>query len=1213
MLTQNTLTILQYNVRKSKDTVMATLLRDPDIGRYDILAIQEPWKNPFDTTTHHPAKDQFHLCYPDKDQTLPARVCFFINKRLDHSRWHFEEANRDLGSLNLRLGTEEEQRIMVHNVYNPTQTATERGSTLPLLGKALEQSSQHEQIIIGDFNLHHELWGGDRVQRADPNAAELITIIEDHCLTSNLVPGTITYEERDGRTTIDLCLTTAGLVGRLIQCEIETNMDHDSDHLPIVTSLDLNIVKMMAKPRRNWKALDEKTFTRVLQRELPPQQRPRTKTALDRHIEEVMVALMVAVEEAVPTTIPSSRSKSGWNEECAKVLAQSKRLRRQHSLYHTEETWEAYRTARNHKGRTIKKALRQNHRERIEEASQSPTNLWRVAKWARNRHNQSPNVTPALIDPATKQQANTPNEKAELLRKTFFPVPPETNLEDIENANYPAPITMPPITTREIEEAIEESSPFKAPGPDGIANKALHIASPWIKHHLTKIFNQSLALGYYPEHFRQSTTVVLRKPGKDNYTVPKAYRPIALLNTTGKIMEAVIAKRLSYIAETHGLLPDTHMGGRKLRSTEHALHLIIDKIYDAWNTGQGKVASLLLLDVSGAFDNISHARLLHNLRKRRIDERTVKWIGSFLRPRLTKLSIDGFTSEPYRLETGEPQGSNLSPILYLFYNADLIEKCGELEDTMTTGFIDDVAILTWADSTKETCKKLQEALHVAEKWAATHASIFAPDKFQLTHFTRTRTRIDVEEPLQTRWGMIEPKKTCKYLGLIMDSTLTWKQHIDEVQRKVTKTVNALGSLGGSTWGVTMREMRKIYKGVAVPQMMYACSAWSNANWRTRDKPYTERTLSKLQSLQARASRVISGAFKATSIPALDIETYLLPVELQIFKHNVNALGRIGPGDHGPTEGETRRNKKSPRRAIEQSITDRQGPNIRRQEHITPYIVPPWWQGPQTFIEASIEEAQARHEQIIQDELDAIHIYTDGSGIDGSIGAAAVCTTTQETKSAYMGDETTSTVYAGELQGISLALQIAQEDRSKGNRRSKVAIYTDNQAAIRSTARPKGKSGAYLLKNITQQIDELRTQDLNTEIRWVPAHIGIQGNEDADRAAKEATGWREGGLTGPRAVEPQQLYPLRSTMKTWSHKETIKSWETSWVSETRGRASFRHTPKPSRKVLDLHDGLIKKRSALLMQLRTEKIGFNDFLFGRRVPGITSNRCPCGSDR
>ncbi|TVY62404.1 hypothetical protein Focb16_v004328 [Fusarium oxysporum f. sp. cubense] len=448
----------------------------------------------------------------------------------------------------------------------------------------------------------------------------------------------------------------------------------------------------------------------------------------------------------------------------------------------------------------------------------------------------------------------------------------------------------------------------------------------------------------------------------------------------------------------------------------------------------------------------------------------------------------------------------------------------------------------------------------------------------------------------------------------MDSTLTWKQHIDEIQRKVTKTVNALSSLGGSTWGVTMREMRKIYKGVAAPQMMYACSAWSNANWRTRDKPYTERTLSKLQGLQARASRVISGAYKATSIPALDVESYLLPVEQQIFKHNVDTLGRVGPAERRHTEEEVRRNKKkSPRRAIEQAIRDRQGPDIRRQERIAPYIVPPWWQGPQTFIETNTEEAQIKHEQIIQDEPDAIHIYTDGSGIGSHIGAAAVCTTTQETKSAYMGDDTTSTVYAGELQGISLALQIAQEDRSRGNSRSKVLIYTDNQAAIRSTAKPKGKSGAYLLRSIAKQIDELQLQGLNTEIRWVPAHIGIQGNEEADRAAKEATGWREGDLTGPKAAEPQQLYPLRSTMKTWSHKETIMSWERDWISETRGRASFRHTPKPSRKVVDLHDGLSKKHSALLTQLRTEKIGLKDFLYNRKVPGISSNRCPCGSDR
>ena len=59
------------------------------------------------------------------------------------------------------------------------------------------------------------------------------------------------------------------------------------------------------------------------------------------------------------------------------------------------------------------------------------------------------------------------------------------------------------------------------------------------------------------------------------------------------------------------------------------------------------MASLLLLDVSGAFDNVSHARLLHNLRKRRIDERTVRWIASFLADRSTVISFDMFKLEVY--------------------------------------------------------------------------------------------------------------------------------------------------------------------------------------------------------------------------------------------------------------------------------------------------------------------------------------------------------------------------------------------------------------------------------------------------------------------------------------------------------------------------------------------------------------------------------------
>jgi hypothetical protein len=78
---------------------MATLLRDPTIVGYDILAIQEPWRNPFASTTHHPAKRTFHLCYPSDEKDGPARVCFFINKRLDQTKWHFSERTRDFCSI----------------------------------------------------------------------------------------------------------------------------------------------------------------------------------------------------------------------------------------------------------------------------------------------------------------------------------------------------------------------------------------------------------------------------------------------------------------------------------------------------------------------------------------------------------------------------------------------------------------------------------------------------------------------------------------------------------------------------------------------------------------------------------------------------------------------------------------------------------------------------------------------------------------------------------------------------------------------------------------------------------------------------------------------------------------------------------------------------------------------------------------------------------
>jgi len=106
----------------------------------------------------------------------------------------------------------------------------------------------------------------------------------------------------------------------------------------------------------------------------------------------------------------------------------------------------------------------------------------------------------------------------------------------------------------EIEKAIRRASPNKAPDVDGITNDILHETLDILLPSLHKLFNVYLQLGYYPIHFKETVTVVLRKLGKDDYSQPKAYRPIALLKILGKAMEAIVTNRLAYLVDVHYLL-----------------------------------------------------------------------------------------------------------------------------------------------------------------------------------------------------------------------------------------------------------------------------------------------------------------------------------------------------------------------------------------------------------------------------------------------------------------------------------------------------------------------------------------------------------------------------------------------------------------------------------------------------------------------------------
>ncbi|KAF4336898.1 reverse transcriptase [Fusarium beomiforme] len=154
-------------------------------------------------------------------------------------------------------------------------------------------------------------------------------------------------------------------------------------------------------------------------------------------------------------------------------------------------------------------------------------------------------------------------------------------------------------------------------------------------------------------------------------------------------------------------------------------------------------------------------------------------------------------------------------------------------------------------------------------------------------------------------------------------------------------------------------------------------------------------------MRAQSTRGLSGAFKATSAPALDVEIHLLSIEPQIWKHNADLDG----------QGEWKA-KISPCKARQKAKRDQQGFNMKELEAIIPHIVRPWWISPKTIIEESVEKAQARHRYSVDSEPTATCMCTDGSRINGHIGATAVCTTTEQVKSTYMGNDTVSAVYAG---------------------------------------------------------------------------------------------------------------------------------------------------------------------------------------------------------
>ena len=282
-------------------------------------------------------------------------------------------------------------------------------------------------------------------------------------------------------------------------------------------------------------------------------------------------------------------------------------------------------------------AIRKQKKAHWEDFLADDTNIWQATKYLKPSGSSFSDKIPPLV----KGDGSTTKDKveqAEELLATFFP-PLPARIEDEGTQPQREPIHMPDLTMEEIERKVFEAKPWKAPGEDGLPAMVWRQLWPVVKERVFCIFQTSLQDSDLPSQWRNAKIIPLKKPAKDNYSLAKSWRPISLLSTLGKILEAVIAERISYAVETFGLLPTNHFGARKRRSAEQALLLLQEEIYKAWRNR--KVLSLVSFDVQGAYNGVFKERLLQRLKARGIPDKIVQWINAFCSRRTATIVVNG--------------------------------------------------------------------------------------------------------------------------------------------------------------------------------------------------------------------------------------------------------------------------------------------------------------------------------------------------------------------------------------------------------------------------------------------------------------------------------------------------------------------------------------------------------------------------------------------
>ena len=495
---------------------------------------------------------------------------------------------------------------------------------------------------------------------------------------------------------------------------------------------------------------------------------------------------------------------------------------------------------------------------------------------------------------------------------------------------------------------------------------------------------------------------------------------------------------------------------------------------------------MVSFDVKGAFNGVNQDVLTDIMKQMGLPTQIVRWTASFYKQRKACISLPGFNSPVEDiLQAGLPQGSPASPVLYGIYNSQLVQS-DEGQSLTSIGYADDYSTWVVSKSLTDNLKYIQDViLPRAQRWTARTGATFEPTKTALIHFTRNYTLLNspaINTPVQFLGHDIHPQHQVKVLGVTLDQKLSMKDHISKATAKATKACLAVGRLKG----LSPAQSRQLYSSAVIPIMDYAASSWFTDGMTGRIAQ-----LKLLERVQRLGAQAIVKSFRSVSLEILQVESGLLPTTHRLQLHMSKSWCNLHtmPKDH-PFWKLIRNNwavrLATPFREM-RNITLEEMESFPRHslESIIPAAVEPWAKPLNVIITQDRDQAKT----FANECNTGIRIYTDGSGKNGTLGAAAIVYIGNNKQLSLSRSETYlsigfSNVYVAELYGIFLAVhQIRFKMLNRPSLRgSPITIFTDNQAALRSLINIRHQSGQFLLLEIRRLTLQIQKHGSAVEFR-----------------------------------------------------------------------------------------------------------------------------------